>query len=311
MSRILPILLFLAALCSPIASGIQVTRPTPSDNSAIQGKASPSEIADLQKKADSGNADAQNRLGVLYWMGDGVNRDRTQAVQWYRKAARQGNADAMFNLGAAYYDGEGVATIDDILAYAWFVLAGQAGSTSGADAAKRSQSEHPHAYDDVCFAIGQLYERGEDLPKNIELASAWYRKAAQQGHVQAILGLATLAINAKDFGVARDWCERAAKERAAGGYYCLAYLNQHGLGGDQNLKAALKWYQDAAKMGNQAAMITLGKMFAGGEGVKRDRAQAFLWYFTAARRGNAEAISAANDLRASMSEKERKEPKRN
>ena len=34
---------------------------------------------------------AQNSLAFLYWVGDGVEKDKTEAVRWYRKAARQGN----------------------------------------------------------------------------------------------------------------------------------------------------------------------------------------------------------------------------
>jgi uncharacterized protein len=261
-----------------------------------------------RKAADQGNAKAQNSLGVLYWLGDGVDKDKKEAVQWYRKAARQGDASAMFNLGAAYYNGEGVAAIDDTLALAWFLLSSEAGNSSGRDAAQRSIGEHrPDSFNEACFAIGGMYEKGDDLPKNLDLASAWYRKAAEQGQAQAQMGLASLSLDAKNYSEAHHWCEEAAKRKSPGGYYCLGYLFQHGLGVEQNPKTALKWYQDAAGWSNAGAMQALGQMFANGEGTKQDRAQAFVWFFKAARRGNKEAIPAANNLRASMSAKEWKD----
>src|SRR2546423_14971895 len=56
-----------------------------------------------RKAAEQGNSKAQNSLGVLYWSGNGVERNKQEAMEWYRKAARQGDANAMFNIGAAYY----------------------------------------------------------------------------------------------------------------------------------------------------------------------------------------------------------------
>jgi len=259
-----------------------------------------------RKAAEQGNPKAQNSLGVLYWSGNGVKRDKKEAVQWYRKAARQSDANAMFNIGAAYYNGEGVETVNDTLAYAWFLLSSEAGGSSGQDAAKRSKSEHL-SFSDACFEIGRLYEKGEDLPKNLDSATAWYRKAADQGHTQAKIAMATFSMNAKNYSEARHWCEAAAKDRHAGGYFCLGYIYQHGLGVEQSSQAARKWYEEAAKSGNSGAMQVLGQMYAKGEGTKVDRPQAFLWFFISARHGNRDAVLAANQLRTSMSGKEWKD----
>ena len=42
---------------------------------------------------------AQYALGSCYANGEGVEKDLTEAVIWYRKAADQGLAEAQFNLG--------------------------------------------------------------------------------------------------------------------------------------------------------------------------------------------------------------------
>jgi uncharacterized protein len=261
-----------------------------------------------RKSAEQGNPKAQNSLGVLYWSGNGVERSKEQAVRWYRKSARQGDSDAMFNIGAAYYNGEGVENVDAILAYAWFVLSSEAGSSSGQEAARRSKTEHgPGAFSDACFEIARLYAKGEDLPQSFATATMWYRRAADQGHTQAKISLATLAIEAKNYSEARHWCEAAAKDRNTGGYYCLGYIYQNGLGVEQSSKEARKWYEEAAKSGNSKAMQLLGEMYAKGDGTTIDRPEAFAWFFVAARRGNQDALHAANQLRSSMSEKERKD----
>ena len=264
-----------------------------------------------RKSAEKGNEKAQNNLGILYWTGDGVEKDKTEAVRWYRKAARQSNANAMFNLGAAYYNGEGVG-VNDNLAYAWFLLSSEAGNPAGQDAAKRSQGEHgPSSLGEACLSIGQMYEKGEDLPKNLALAAAWYRKAAEHGNGEATISLAILYLTASDYSQARPWCETAAKQKHAGGYYCLGYLYQHGFGVDLSLKEAFQWYEQGAKGGNTTSMQALAKMYENGEGTKPDRVQAFLWFlFAAARHGNQGAITEANRIRSSMTEKEWKDTKK-
>jgi uncharacterized protein len=214
---------FLLAIPSDYAISLQITPPALTGNSPAA--LSSVEISDLQKRADSGdgaaqfalgkayesgnglpkrpdqaaiwyrkaaeqgNEKAQNSLAVLYWTGDGVDKDKAEAVRWYRRAARQGNSNAMFNLGAAYYNGEGVG-VNDTLAYAWFLLSDERGNPSGRDAAKRSQGEHgPNALNGACVTVGEMYEKGEDLPRNPELAAQWYRKAADRGYGEAIVSL--------------------------------------------------------------------------------------------------------------------------
>ncbi len=306
-------------------------------------KLSPAEISDLQKRADSGeavaeyalgrayesgdgvpkrvdlaatwyrkaaeqgDAKAQNSLGVLYWSGDGVDKDRSEAVRWYRKAARQGNSNAMFNLGAAYYNGEGVG-LNDTFAHAWFLLSSKAGNSSGKDAAKRSEAERgPTGLGEACRAIGQMYEKGEDLPKDAALAAAWYQKASENGDREAMINLAALYLNAADYSHARHWCEATANEKYPGGYYCLGYLYQHGSGVDLNPKEALRWYEQAANLGNMASMQALAKMNENGEGTKPDRVQAFVWYLVAAQRGSQGAMAEAKRIRLLMTEKEWKD----
>ncbi len=64
---------------------------------------------ELVKKAESGDTDAQNKLGFCYSAGEGVPKDEEEAVRWYTRAAQQGYAKAQYNLGLCYFSGNGVA----------------------------------------------------------------------------------------------------------------------------------------------------------------------------------------------------------
>jgi len=45
----------------------------------------------MKTLAEKGNADAQYRLGKMYFHGTGVPKDEHEAVKWFQKAAAQGN----------------------------------------------------------------------------------------------------------------------------------------------------------------------------------------------------------------------------
>ena len=51
---------------------------------------------------------SQFNLGVKFALGQGVGRDPSEAVHWYRRAAQLGSAHAQNNLGTIYATGDGV-----------------------------------------------------------------------------------------------------------------------------------------------------------------------------------------------------------
>jgi hypothetical protein len=79
-----------------------------------------------QDQPDAGAADAQYKLGVSYYRGEGVAKDHAGAVRWFRKAAEQGQRNAQDNLGSCYLNGEGVLK-DYVEAYRWYNLAAAQG----------------------------------------------------------------------------------------------------------------------------------------------------------------------------------------
>ncbi len=65
-------------------------------------------FGELLSLALAGDADAQNALGELYYKGDKIARDLSQAVYWFREAVAQHHPAAIGNLGKCYLNGEGV-----------------------------------------------------------------------------------------------------------------------------------------------------------------------------------------------------------
>ena len=247
-------------------------------------------------------------MGLMYLTGQGVARDKKQAVWWFHKAAFQGNADAMFNLGASYYNGDGVGP-DEEFAYAWFLLAKAAGSAPATAAVAREEKTLDNvSVNESIDDIAQMYDAGTSLPKNENEASKWYLQAATRGDPSAQIAIAGRFLNGvgvtQDFGQGKQWCEEAAKEGDSVGLYCVGFIYQHGLGVPPSVKEARKWYQRASDRGNREATVILAGMDVAGNGTKTDRVAAALLYAKLISSGDAPSVKNLASLKRQMSAKE-------
>jgi TPR repeat protein len=124
----------------------------------------------LSPLASSGNPAAQYRLGILYYLGQGVPEDENQAVILWKKAAAQGSTDAMYQLGSAFLFGSQAAKTvpdPDREAAIWYFQAASAG--------------HVEAQ----YHLGLLFLAGKGVIDSRTEAARWMRKAAAQGHPEA------------------------------------------------------------------------------------------------------------------------------
>lgn len=126
-----------------------------------------------RKAASAGASIAQDNLGYMYEMGDGVAQDYAEAAIWYEKAALQGNSTAQTHLGCLYLEGKGVPQ-DKAKAASWFQKAALQGDAD-------SQTN-----------LGQMYLVGLGVPQNSTEARKWLQSAADQGNQLAAKTLENL-----------------------------------------------------------------------------------------------------------------------
>ncbi|MFP6740887.1 MAG: tetratricopeptide repeat protein [Alphaproteobacteria bacterium] len=123
--------------------------------------------------AEGGHVEAQFGLAMLYYKGQGVARDQTQAAHWFGLAAEQGSMRARTQIGGMYARGEGVEA-DWTKAIAWWHMAAAQGS-------ERAQ-----------YQLGLVYEHGTGVLRDLDAAERWYGEAAAQGYELAQHQLAML-----------------------------------------------------------------------------------------------------------------------
>src|SRR6056300_1423521 len=79
-------------------------------------------FAHLISKAELGDVNAQIRLAIKYYFGQGIPKDNEQAVYWFTKAAKQGDTDAQYLLGTMYDSGQGIPENEEMAVY-WYTKA--------------------------------------------------------------------------------------------------------------------------------------------------------------------------------------------
>ncbi len=82
--------------------------------------------------ARSGNADAEELIGVMYALGLGVERDDERAFEWYLRSAMKGHPGAQSGVGWYYEVGRGMPAPDLVRGYMWYVLSAIGGDPDAA-----------------------------------------------------------------------------------------------------------------------------------------------------------------------------------
>ena len=168
--------------------------------------AHPDRIAEIRRRAEQGDVDAQFTLGTLYSFSQilfansgrvGPESDPAEAAKWYRLAAEQGFAPAQNDLGFMYDNGRGVPQ-DDAEATKWFRIAAEQGFS-------RAQND-----------LGFMYDNGRGVPQDDAEAVKWFRIAAEQGFARAQNDLGLMYANGtggpQDDVLAYAWLNLAVEQ---------------------------------------------------------------------------------------------------
>ena len=209
--------------------------------------------------AEKGDAAAQDKLGWIYYIGDGVPQDRAETTKWFRKAAEQGYADGEKDLGIDYAYEHG----DYATGIQWLHKAADQGNIVA-----------------VCD-LGDIYhDGGPNFPKNFVEAAKWYRIAAEKGDEGAIRQLGATYESSIDRTETINWFREAAergyvtpqflaiREKAEKGDPEAEWKLGQIFGGGQANRGAgpgvptdydvsAKWYRKAAEQGFAKAQLGL------------------------------------------------------
>lgn len=160
------------------------------------------DFSSYQWSAQQKQAEAWQRLALLYEIGKGVEQDFQKAwecylnawkvgnekayleakrllgeglanpeistlKEWYRDCITQGHKEMWYDLGKIYYDGKvGERNLKE--AFQCYLIAARTAHVVEAQ-----------------YALGCMYEQGKGVQPDLQKAVRWYKEAAEQGHVEA------------------------------------------------------------------------------------------------------------------------------
>ena len=106
----------------------------------------------LWPAARSGNADAEELIGVMYALGLGVEKDTVRAFEWYLRSSMKGHPGAQSGVGWYYEEGIGMPAPDLVRAYMWYALSAIGGDPDAAISQeevvkKMTQKQIDHAHE--------------------------------------------------------------------------------------------------------------------------------------------------------------------
>jgi len=196
-----------------------------------------------QKVAKHGDATAQYFLGAAHYFGKGAEADRKQAFEWYFKAATQGLAQAQYNLGVMYERGE-ACTQSFEKAFLWYEKAATQGF---------SKAQHN---------LAALYEAGLGTPEDGQKAAQWFEEAARQGDIRAQYRLALVGLKGEEGATLQgvQWLKKVLEQNFAPAQYTMGFLLEHGVGMQQNMEEARRFYEEAALSGLPQAKAALERL---------------------------------------------------
>ena len=146
------------------------------------------------------------------------------------------------------------------------------------------------------YYVGVLYDTGEGVPQDSEIAFNWYRKAASLGHARAQynLGLAYLQGQGTEKNPAEGakWIGKSALQEWPPAEYTYGLLLAQGIGIEKNEQEAVSWLQQAAGHDHPDAQYALGMMYLAGQGVDKDPTAGVGWLRKAAEQSHLDAIYA-------------------
>ena len=216
--------------------------------------------------AMKGDPLAQTLMGMSYELGQGVNKDSTEAVKWYRRAALQGNSEAQYrfwNIEPPADRGEAIEFLH------------QAGVNGHVQAQLK---------------LGLLYLNGFTVRRDQAESVKWYERAAKQGNSEGQRNIANF-LNKSNFPEsAVTYYSLAAEQGDDQAQTSLALMYAQGRGVERDLAKAVSLWVLAATKNNDAAMFNLGVSYRDGKGVIKDSIKSTLWFRLAAEQGNVDSF---------------------
>ena len=239
-------------------------------------------VAEYERAAQTGDAEAEFQLGRAYLRGQGVDKDPEKALDWMKKAASHGHADGLGAMGYFYAMGV-VVPKDDAAAAEWFRKGAEKGSAKAQ------------------LNFGLALAKGKGVEANPSEGLKWIDKAVEQELPEAIYAAGETYYwgqfgRAVDYGMALPMFERAALKGNIDAQNNLGVMFQQGLGTARDINKAIIWFRKAAERGSAKGQSNLGHAIGVETKDPEKRREALKWLILATDKKEITAVNTIDEL---------------
>ena len=143
---------------------------------------------------------------------------------------------------------------------------------------------------DLAFEMGMAFKEGDGVEKDAEMAIAFFKIAAQLGHMLAQMAVGSYYYAINDCYEAIKWITMAAELGNAEALFNLGVFYMEGVGCDQDMELSASYFHRAARRRYPEAQYAYADLLSKGWGVEQDETRAIKWFSDAAENGNVEAM---------------------
>lgn len=127
-------------------------------------------------------------------------------------------------------------------------------------AAEKGHISHAEYY------LALLYEYGRGgVERNFPMAITYYKRAAEQNHIEAAYNLALMYAYGRgcrqNFDLARPLLEAGAERNHAPSIYYIGVFKTYGYGYEVNYEQAVNWFEKAAGLDSEAGKFESSKYY--------------------------------------------------
>ncbi|EXX77275.1 Skt5p [Rhizophagus irregularis DAOM 197198w] len=205
----------------------------------------------LQKATENGDEVAYDNLGICYELGISVNKNETDAFELYKKSVEKGYLNAKLSLGYCYIKGIGTE-IDKEKGFELYD--------------KITEKEN------IEF-LKSIYDNEENIISDLNLVNYLYKKSAENDNDFVLYELGNIyeigkGVN-KNLIRAFDYYKQAADKGCVNGKYKLGYYFLHGIIVDIDKEKAFMLLKESAEGGNDDAKKILAQ-YEQDEGIEKE-----------------------------------------
>ena len=151
---------------------------------------------------------------------------------------------------------------------------------------------------DLAFEMGMAYKNGDGVEQDPEMAIAFFKIAAELGHMLAQMAVGSYYYALNDCYEAIKWIGMAAEMGNAEALFNMGIFYLEGMGCDQDMEKCANYLHRAARRRHPEAQFAYADLLSNGWGIELDEKRAMKWYLDAAENGHVEAMYRLGEIYA-------------